>query len=178
MTVYISLLRGVNVGGLKILMSDLKKLYESLNYGQVRSYIQSGNLIFESSNENIKELEGEIEAKLENKYGLLIPVFIRTVDEFKNILGNNSFPEADKKNVYVTFLKEMPEDFPFDIINDKKDESERYHLIEREIYLFLPHGYGRTKISNNFFENKLKLPATTRTWKTVNRLHELAKSEY
>lgn len=175
MTVYISLLRGVNVGGRKILMSDLKKIYLSLNYGQVKSYIQTGNLIFKSPTRETNELETEIEGKLLDKYGFSVPIFIRTVEEFEKILKNNLFSGVDIKKIYVTFLKEIPENIPINIINNRKDDLERYHIKEREIYLFLPHGYARTKISNNFFESKLQLPATTRNWATVNRLYGLAK---
>jgi len=174
MITYISLLRGVNVGGRKILMDELKQLYESLNYKQVKTYIQSGNIIFESPNQEKKELEEEIEGKLYENYGFHIPIFIRTVEEFKKIIENNPFRD-DLKKVYIIFLKEIPVDFPVELIDERKDKSEKFQINEREIYLFLPFGYGRTKISNNFFESNLKLRATTRNWRTVNQLYDLAK---
>jgi uncharacterized protein (DUF1697 family) len=173
--IYISLLRGVNVGGRKILMKEVNQLYESLNFKQVKSYIQSGNIIFESSNYVIEELEEEIEGKLYENYGIHIPIFIRTLDEFEKIIDNNPFPDENLKNVYITFLKDIPENLPVNLIKDKKDVFDKFLISEREIYLFLQQGYGRTKLSNNFFENKLKLPATTRNWRTVTRLYKLAK---
>lgn len=175
MTVYISLLRGVNVGGRKIPMNELKQLYESLNFNKVKSYIQSGNLIFESPRREIKELEKEIEEKLEDNYDFPIHIFIRTTDELDEIIKNNPFANETLKNIHITFLKETPEDIPVDLINERKDPSEKFITKEREIYLFLPRGYGRTKLSNNFFESKLKIKATTRNWRTVNQLYKLAK---
>ena len=96
MITYISLLRGVNVGGRKILMDELKQLYESLNYKQVKTYIQSGNIIFESPNQEKKELEEEIEGKLYENYGFHIPIFIRTVEEFKKIIEKLKTSKKDK----------------------------------------------------------------------------------
>ncbi|HTX61683.1 MAG TPA: DUF1697 domain-containing protein, partial [Methanobacterium sp.] len=135
----------------------------------------SGNIIFQSPQENITVLEELIERKIEEKYDFHVPIIIRTVDELKEIIINNPFTGKEFKNIYTTFLKDKPVKLPLKQIDDRKDESEEFYFRGREIYLFLPHGYGRTKISNNFFESKLKLPATTRNWRTVNKLHELAK---
>jgi uncharacterized protein (DUF1697 family) len=175
MMVYISLLRGVNVGGRKMLMAELKELYESLKFRQVTSYIQSGNIIFKSSNQKVEELEKEIEGELYENYDFQVPIFIRKVNEFKKIIEDNPFSKEDLTKVYITFLKRKPENLSVNLIDDRKDESEKFQIREREIYLFLPQGYGRTKISNNFFENRFKLKATTRNWRTVNRLYKLAK---
>ena len=175
MITYISLLRGVNVGGRKILMTELKQLYESLKFKRVKSYIQSGNIIFRSSNPEIKALEEEIESKLLENYDFQIPIFIRTITELNKIIESNPFTDDDLKNIYITFLKDKPINVPVNLIEDRKDASEKFLINQREIYLFLPNGYGRTKISNNFFESKLKLPATTRNWRTVTQLYNLAK---
>ncbi len=174
MATYISLLRGVNVGGHKIVMQDLKELYESLNFKRVKTYIQSGNVVFSSNNPN-EELKEEIEEAIENVFGLKIPIFIRTKDELQRIIEHNPFPEEESNKIYITFLSDTPVNIPVKEIDEIKEEVEKYYISHKEIYLFLPHGYGRTKLSTNFFENKLMVSATTRNWRTVNKLFDLAK---
>lgn len=174
MTIYISLLRGVNVGGRKIIMNKLKKLYESLKFSDVKTYIQSGNVIFKSSNNSSKELEEMIENRIREVFDFHIPIFIRTTPEFESIINNNPFPREDPKKIYVTFLRDTPVSTDLKEINTIKDESEKCLLNDKELYLLLPHGYGRTRLSNNLVEKKLQVLTTTRNWRTVNKLYELA----
>ncbi len=173
MTIYISLLRGVNVGGHKIKMQELKDLFESLNLKKVKTYIQSGNVIFESSKplQNIKE---KIEGEIIKSFGFEVPIFIWNLTEFDNIIKNNPYYDEDLDELYVTFLSNKPVNVPVNEINKKADKSEKFQITEKEIYLILPNGYGRTKLNTNYFEKKLKLFATTRNWKTINKLYALA----
>ena len=167
MTTYISLLRGVNVSGQKkIKMEDLKKAYESLGFKNVRTYIQSGNVVFDSDN----SLLNKIENKLKEVFGFEVKVLIRTKEEFKKIIQNNPFKEKDR--TYVIFLSEAPKNKPIDEINKSKDKNEEFFINSKEVYLFLP-SYGRTKLNNNFFERKLKLTCTTRNFRTVTKLFEI-----
>jgi uncharacterized protein (DUF1697 family) len=173
MNIYISLIRGINVGGKKLLMTELKDIYNIMGFEGVKSYIQSGNIIFKSAKENIKELEEEIENEILKSH-FQVAVLIRTLDEFKQILHNNPYLDEDPGKIYVTFLKEKSDQTLKHMI-EGKEANESYQIKNREIYLYLPNGYGRTKINNNFLERQFNLKATTRNWRTVNRLYELAQ---
>ncbi len=171
MTFYISMLRGINVGGnKKIKMSDLAALYESLGFKDVETYIQSGNVVFSSRERSPSALSKAIRNKIKESFGFDVVVVVRTGDEMEKVLENNPFKEKDAGKLHVTFLSDPPAAKPLDVFDAVKDKSEEYSFSGKEIYLFLPYGYGRTKLSNNFFENKLKVSATTRNWRTVKVL--------
>jgi uncharacterized protein (DUF1697 family) len=154
---------------------ELKKLYESLDFKNVQTYIQSGNVIFECFDTNVSELINKIERKIKNSFGFDVLVLIRTITEMQKLIENTPFVKKDTSKLHVTFLSDTPIHSPMDGISKIKDRSEEFFISGKEIYLFCPNGYGRSKLSNNFFEGKLKLSATTRNWKTVNKLLEIAK---
>jgi uncharacterized protein (DUF1697 family) len=177
MKTYISILRGINVGGRKkIKMADLKELYESLNLEDVKTYIQSGNVVFQHIELSPLELANQIEKRIKEVYDFEVAVIIRTKEELLKIIENNPFKNEDINKLYVTFLSESPIKKPIKEIDKIKEESEMFSICDKEIYLFIPNGYGRTKLSNDFFEKKLNLSATTRNWKTVNKLFEIANN--
>ena len=170
----ISMLRGINVSGQKIIkMEALKNLYASLNFKNVKTYIQSGNVIFECRETSPEILKKKIENKIKEKFGFDVVVFIRTKKELQKIIENNPFKNED--GLYVTFLTSVPSFVPTEEINKIKSSSEKFVVSGKEIYFFCPNGYGKTKLSNNFFEKKLKVSATTRNWKTVNVLSGMWK---
>jgi uncharacterized protein (DUF1697 family) len=173
---FISILRGINVGGTKkIQMSELKALYEELNFKNIVTYIQSGNVIFESGDDI--NLSSRIEEKILAKYNFNVPVIIRSVVEMRGIVNNNPFLKEDGINrdkLHVTFLKELPGSEVSEKIRAGNNDSDRFVINCKEIYLYCPAGYGVSKLSNNFFEHTLKTVATTRNWNTVNKLFELA----
>lgn len=179
MTTYISILRGINVSGQKsIRMIDLKALYESLGFTNVITYIQSGNVIFKTSSElNSNELAQKIEQAILKKYNFEVPVIIRSVKEWNIVTKNNPFiaPTIEEGKLYVTFLNREPDKILLDSINKLDFTPEQFKITGKEIYLYCPNGYGNTKLSNNFFEKKLKTQATTRNWNTVLKLLELTK---
>lgn len=181
MAKYISLLRGINVGGHKrIKMVHLKACYESLGFINVRTYIQSGNVIFEIDESDPSKLVNLIENKIEETFGFSVPVLIRTESEFQRILENNPFcreRKEDTTKLHVTFLSEPPSDFSLEPLEKFREESEELVLVGNEIYLFVPKGLGRTKLNNSVLEKKYKILTTTRNWKTVNKLYELIKIE-
>lgn len=177
MATYVSMLRGINVGGQKkIKMKDLKELYESLNFKDVKTYIQSGNVVFRYPDSPVLELTEKIENEIKKVFDFHVPVFIRTKDELQDAVKNNPFKELDVDKLHVTFLSDIPTEKPVKEIDKIKDKSEKFSIILKEIYLFLPHGYGRTKLSNEFFEKNLKVSATTRNWKTLNKLLDIANN--
>lgn len=180
MSTYISMLRGINVSGQKkILMPELKALYEGFGFSKVITYIQSGNVIFSTEhNASTLALSTLIEKAILQKYRFNVPVIIRTIDEMQAVINANPFTkEAGQmtEKLYVTFLDDEPALNAFDKINPFDFLPDKFKFYNREIYLDCAAGYGATKLSNSFFENKLKLKATTRNWNTVKKLLELAK---
>lgn len=173
MATYISLIRGVNVGERKILNKDLIEIYTSLGLEEIKTYIQSDNVIFNHSKDNIEEVNLILEEKIREKY-FSVSIFILTLDEFKNIIDKNPFFNEDLEKIYITFLREKQDNLLIDRLEDKKKLDEQFQMGEKVVYLYLPHGYGRTGLNNNYLERVLKTKATTRNWKTVNGIYELA----
>ena len=120
-------------------------------------------------------LAGRIEKKIREYFRFEVLVLIRTKDELQKLIKKNPFSKKDIDKLYVTFLSGYPAMPPLEELNKAKGRLEEFFISGREIYLFCHDGYGKTKLSNNFFERKLKLHATTRNWKTVNKLLELSK---
>lgn len=174
---YISLLRGINVSGQKkIKMTDLKYLYERLGFQDVATYIQSGNVIFKA--ENHTDLNQRIEKAIQKQYSFHVPVEIRTSREMSSIIKNCPFgsrnSDEDGTKILITFLSAEPSQENLATLRPHVIDPEKLLLKGKEIYLYCPNGYGKSKLSNTFLEQKLKVGATTRNWKTVNKLHELS----
>ncbi|MFQ3858084.1 DUF1697 domain-containing protein [Leptospira kirschneri] len=174
MKTYIALLRGINVSGQKkILMKDLSSIFESLGFMNVKTYIQSGNVLFQDKSKNVKELIALIEKKIREVFGFEVIVFIRSKEEFKAIIQSNPFSKKDSNRIYVSFLNESKKNLDLTEIETVKIKGEELVIQNKEIYFFSPKGYGVSKLSNNFLEKKLNVSATTRNWKTVITLSEL-----
>ena len=173
MPTYIALLRGINVSGQKkIKMADLRTHLSELAYADIRTYIQSGNIVFSSPLREIPVLEAQIVEKIQEKYGFDVPVMIREPKDFTSVLERNPMPAEryDHKRLYATFLDEEPASEKLQKLAEVDYSPEEYIVDGRMIYFYSPHGYGRAKMNNNFFEQKLKVKATTRNWNTVNKL--------
>lgn len=172
MPAFASLLRGINVGGnRKIPMAALKALYEESGFTHVKTYIQSGNVVFQTSQDNPEELRKLIESKIEDRFGFDVTVFIRTSEELQRVLQGNPFETVD--DVYVTFLAEEPSPEKWANLKELDLGTERSELRNKEIFLQFPDGYGTAKMSNPFVESKLKVRATTRNWRTINEIVNL-----
>jgi len=178
MNTYISMLRGINVSGQKkIRMADLKSLYESLGLANVQTYVQSGNVVFDSGEQNLEKLKESIESQIESAYGFSVPVLIRTGNDFRHLIGSRHFRKERSKNpskVMVTFMYDSPDQSKLGELSIPENETCEFVIADHEIFLFCPDGYGQSKLSNNFFEKKLDIVATTRNWKTVVALYELS----
>ena len=165
-------------GQRKVPMDELKALYEELGFCEVSTYIQSGNVIFKADlGSDPRNLSYKIEQTITEKFGFEVAVIIRTADEMKKLLSENPIlkeKNIDTEKLHVTFLEEKPQKAFLDKITAIDYSPEKLCVTGREVYLYCPNGYGTTKLSNTFFENKLKVKATTRNWKTVNKLVELA----
>ena len=171
METLIAILRGINVSGhRKLPMSDLRKLLEGMKCANVRTYIQSGNAVFEHAGKDPIALAKEIEQRIKKQFGFDVPVIMRSVKEMKQVLAANPYLKDKKIDIgklHVTFLADAPNN---SVIPDGNYAPDSFILARKEIYLHCPGGYGNTKLNNTFFENKLKAICTTRNWRTVNEL--------
>ena len=181
MTTYIALLRGINVTGHnKIKMTDLIQLFLDLGYLDVLTYIQSGNVLFKSEEQETSKIEQSIVKAIKNKFEYSVTVLVLVKNQIESIYNSNPFIEKiknlDRTKLFTTFLNSAPnlEDISElnKLINSIDDE---YKIIDNTIYLYCPNGYGKTKLNNNLVEKKLKVNATTRNWKTITKIFELSQ---
>lgn len=176
MTQYLSILRGINVSGhRKLPMKELKALYGSLGFTEVQTYIQSGNAVFRASGTAAKLAE-QIEEAIRAQYGYEVPVIVVTQQELRAIVEENPFlgeRDIETDKLHVTLLAEKPGNEAAAKLVDIDYSPDRFVLSGKAVYLYCPGGYGNTKLSNAFFENKLKVKATTRNWKTMNTLLDM-----
>jgi uncharacterized protein (DUF1697 family) len=175
---FISMLRGINVSGQKsIRMADLRPMYEELGLLNVDTYLQSGNVVFDSAGQDAVTLVNLIEDRIEQTFGYSVSVLIRDVPDLQRILTNNPFLNERKEDIaklYVTFLDRPIPEAKLSSLVIPDGEKDEFFVGEQEIFIFCPVGYGRTKLSNSYFEKKLNRIATTRNWKTVTALYSMA----
>ena len=175
---YVSILRGINLGGHNtIKMDDLKKILSKCGLTQIETYIQSGNVVYQHKSTDIKKLETLIKDKILKEFNFDVPIITLTIDELKIIAKNNPFSKTNTKDVsffHLTFLADEPQTENLNKMKDINYEPDEFVIIGKAVYLYCPNGYGNTKLSNKFFESKLKVTATTRNWKTTNELITIA----
>jgi uncharacterized protein (DUF1697 family) len=178
MSKYISMLRGINVGGQKRLpMEIVKEIYQAEGFRSVKTYLQSGNVVFESGENDLSKLTSDIEKRIQQTCGYQVEVFIRFPVEFKRILQNNPFlkdQRVEQSKLHVTFLYQVPAASAWEKIITPAGSADVFAPGTQEIYLHCPNGYGRSKLSNSFFERKLGVVATTRNWNTVRAMYRLS----
>lgn len=178
MPIFISLLRGINVGGhRKIRMADLKSAYEALDLTDITTYLQSGNVVFRCRQRNSPKVATMLERQIESRFGFEVTVLIRTADDLRRIVADNPYSVQAKKDpakVGVTFLASRPSPALVRALEEFDAPGDEFTMGREEVFLHCPNGYGRTKLNNALFERKLKMPTTARNWKTVSALKELA----
>ncbi len=177
---YIALLRGINLGNRnKVLMADLRELFNRLGFVNVKTYIQTGNVVFRSNkSKNISELSSIIEKEIYSVYGFAVPIILVAADELYEIVNNNPFVKTgitDIKRFHLTFLKEIPASEELMAIENKSNISnpDRFIIVGKTVFIYCSKLYQDTKFGNNFFEKNLKVKASTRNWKTVLKLSAL-----
>jgi uncharacterized protein (DUF1697 family) len=179
MGTYIAMLRGINVSGQKcIKMEQLRKCFEIMGFTQVRTYVQSGNVVFEAR-EHCSFCE-KIRKGILRDFGFDIPILLKSSKELGRIIQDNPFLELagiDFSKLHVTFLSKAAPRTAREDLQTLAANGEQFHIKEEVIYLYCPNGYGRTKLSNTAIEKKLGLEATTRNWKSVNALCLLAQKD-
>jgi uncharacterized protein (DUF1697 family) len=172
MQTYIAILRGVNVSGKNSLkMVDLKNLMENLNYKNIKTYIQSGNVLFNSSAIDTKKIADKIEEKIKQQFGMLVPVIVMSKEELEQTFAINPFLKkvTGIEHLYCTFLSDIPNAENCKKIQGNFDDDE-FEIVGKTVFLYCPKTYGNTKLNNNYIEKKLGLTATTRNWKTISAL--------
>jgi uncharacterized protein (DUF1697 family) len=160
-------------------MDDLIELYEELLFKNIRTYIQSGNVVFQSQKSELKNLGTKISNQIQKYFGFEVQVIVLEIEELKRIIRDNPYTaikNIDISRVYITFLATVPDQVSEEISKQKHTSGDMFALIGKTIYLYCPNGYGRTKLTNTFFENKLKVVATTRNWKTTIELLNIAEN--
>ena len=174
----IAMLRGVNVGGKTVPMERLRASFAALGFRQVKTCVQSGNVVFDVRNGSAAGLAGKIERQLRRDFGFAVPVFLKTSQEMRDIVKRNPFladPAIDHSKLHVTFLSAAAPGTATTVLQPLAEKPEQFRIRSREIYLYCPNGYGRTRLANAAIEKKLSVAATTRNWRTVNALLALAR---
>lgn len=179
MNTYTAILRGINVSGKnKIKMAALKEALESAGFKSVQTYIQSGNIIFQEQEVSAIQLAKKISLIIKKEWDFDVPTLVLTQEELTSAKENNPFwrenPDIDTSKLYVTFMENVPNDDLIEAIALPPNCNDFFTIKGKHIFVFCPTGYGRTKLTNNFFERKLKQVCTTRNWKTINKLIELS----
>lgn len=176
----IAILRGINVGGNRpILMADLKTLFGEMGFMNVKTYIQSGNVIFNSPPElSNHDISTKVEKAIWDIYNFEVPVIVRSVAEIEQAAEKNPFAkekEVDIKQLHLTFLKESPTKENRVIAESADSGMDRFAIDDDHVFIFCDGKYHQSKLINGFFERKLQVSATTRNWKTVLKIIELSK---
>lgn len=177
MKTYVALFRGLNVGGNNALpMKDLSTVLEDIGARNVETYIQSGNAVFQSEEEDTSLLSDKIRAAIEEGYGFEPRVLLLEPDAVEKAVVSNPFPEAEPepKTLHAYFLASVPEHPDLDALERVKGDRERFVLADGVFYLHAPVGVGRSKLAANA-ERLLGVPATARNWRTVRKVLEMAK---
>lgn len=178
MKTYISILRGINVSGHRIIKMDaLKNLFEHLDFQHIKTFIQSGNIVYQSKTGNPALLNKKIKKAIEERFGFDVPVITLSWQDMKYIITENPFiknPAIDPTKLHISFLAEKPSAALAKDLLSNRFPPDAFHLKNNVVYLFCPDGYSNCKLTNGYLETKLKVSATTRNWKTSNQLLQIA----
>jgi uncharacterized protein (DUF1697 family) len=173
---YVALLRAINVGGnTMIKMAELKLSFEELGFENVATYINSGNLAFDTRKTAEARLAAKIEKAIEKNFGKLVPVMVREQRSIRDVLDRNPFEGEfeSHKEMHVLFMKnEMPKDKQEQLLAQQTDD-ERFVVKGHEIYCYSRRGVADSLLGKGFIDKKLKVPITARNWRTVEKLMEL-----
>lgn len=176
---YAALLRGVNVGGNKIIkMEQLRTLCESLGLSGAQTYLQSGNIVFRSEEKSREKLARRIEDGIEKKFGFEARVVVRSSADLRRVIEKNPFGTGKPRNpslLQVMFLDGKPEVRAFAELRSSYSGPEEMHIGGEELYLYYPNGSGRSKLTNDLIQRKLQVTGTARNWNTVEKLFQLTE---
>ena len=179
MNTYIAILRGINVSGKnKIKMERLREVLRVAGLQSVQTYIQSGNIIFQTESNKPGELATIISGAIQKEWAYEVPTLVLTREEVIAAKENNPFykknPEIDITKLCVTFMENIPDEKLRNAITLPTNCKDFFEIQGKQIFLYCPGGFGRTKLTNNFFERRLEQTCTTRNWKTIDKLIQLS----
>jgi uncharacterized protein (DUF1697 family) len=170
MILQLALLRGINVGGKnKLPMRDLSALFVEAGCENVRTFIQSGNVVFSANARVAKNLGSVISSGIEERFGLRVPVILRTAEQLRDVISNNPYPRVEDM-LHVVFLADRPSPEKIGTLDPQRSPPDTFIVRGQEIYLHLPNGAGNSKFTNAWFDSKLNTVSTVRNWRTVNSL--------
>lgn len=171
--IHVALLRGVNVGGKnKLPMKALAAIFEDLGCEAVRTYIQSGNVVFDAP--SVEGLAERVAARVEADHGLRVPVVLRSAAELVRVRDENPFADADPAALHVMFLRERPAAAKVRALDPDRSPGDAFVVRGADVYLRCPSGVARTKLTNAWFDAQLGTVSTARNWRTLGKLIELA----
>ena len=176
---HLALLRGINAGGKnKLSMKELIVLFREAGCEDVQSYIQSGNILFRAQPGVAEALGSRISEEIAKRFGLRIPVVLRTAEQLDETVRRNPFPatEAIASNLHVMFLRDVPMVERVRELDENRSPLDKFAVRERDVYLQLLTGAARSKLTNQYFDSKLKTISTVRNWQTVTKLQLLMQS--
>ena len=180
LSTYVALLRGINVGGKNLLpMVALVDMFGDFGCTKVKSYIQSGNVVFSATASCAAGLPEKIAGKIQAKFKFRPPVVMRSADALAAIVEQNPFLTAgvEEDFLHVGFLADAPAAAKVKLLDSNRSPGDRFQIHGREIYLHLPDGMGKTKLTNAYFDSTLQTVCTFRNWRTVLKLVELSRME-
>jgi uncharacterized protein (DUF1697 family) len=179
MATFVSLFRAINVGGNnRVPMPELKALHEALGLKNLNTYLQTGNVIFESADTDTNQLAAQIANAVTQKFGFHVEVMVRTAAELKALVAKNPYlnqPTKEPQWLVVMFLASRPEEAAKQALRSAYSGPEEFSIGEQELFIYYPEGIGRSKFTNAFIEKKLKVLGTGRNWNTVAKLLELTQ---
>ena len=165
----------------KIKMTDLSSLYNKIGLKDIETFIQSGNVVFtDPGNLSETDLTEQIEDAVSKKFKYNIPVIIRTPEEFREIVSLNPFSDVENFNpekLAVIFLYEKPSEAQIEKVKNIDYPPDKFIINGKEIFIYCPNGFGKSKIYTGFFENKMKVSGTGRNWNTINALLKIAEKK-
>jgi uncharacterized protein (DUF1697 family) len=177
MPTYVSMLRGINVGGNKLVKMDkLRHAVEALGFEQVKTYIQSGNVVFKGAKQSSDKVSKQIEECILKNFGFPVSVISRTLDEIAEIVENNPLlkrSSIDPEKLHVVFLSKAPSAAALKKLAEVTKLPDQSCCVGKEVYLYLPNGVSQSSLWKTPLDRVLSVNVTTRNWKTVNRLHEM-----
>ena len=172
---YIALLRGINVGGhKKVPMAALREILTKLGLVHVKTYIQSGNVVFQSLEKDTKALENKIQKLLFDYFDFEVTVIVRTKVHLLANFSGCPFSEEEKEDSYFALLSDIPDTSLVAEASKKVYENETYEIVKDCLYFYCANGYGKAKFNLNYFERNLRVKATSRNYKTMVKLLAMA----
>lgn len=176
---YVALLRGINVGKHnRIAMADLRELVERVGYTDVRTHLNSGNVVFSGPSGENRRIAAEIEDAIRKELGMDVPVVVRSANEIREIVKNNPFQDhaADHKTLHVSFLSATPDPEAVKALATIERGDDDYRVIGDNVYLHYPNKLTGAVFMPDGLDKALNVTATSRNWRTVTKLAAMASN--